>query len=182
MARRTIFAGFRQAALALWGAEGLQQCAGRMSAEARSACIDPVVIDKEMLPERFVLEWFTAAWEGPSQRDRGAYNAFLDRMMDHGFGLVRKFLLRMAKPELVIQKCGELWRHDHTHGELTYQLTDRCSASVALSDHVYLETALARSSIAEIYRYALSLSAAKDARAQHHLECTRRLIVRLTWS
>jgi len=182
MARRTIFIGFRHAARKLWGAEGLAQCAERMSAEARSACMDPLVITSEMLPERFVLEWYNVAWEGPAQRDREVYNAFLDRMMDHGFGAVRKLLLRLATPGLVIQKCGELWRHDHTHGELTYQLTGPCSAAVVLSDHPYVKTALARSSIAEVYRYALSLSSANDARSQHHLQGEARLIVRLTWS
>src|SRR5690606_6138914 len=100
-ARRTIFTAFRRAAVDLWGEAGLQQIGDAMTEEARRRCIDSIVIEEEMLPERFVLEWYEHAWAGPARRDRDAYDRFLDRMMDHGFGRVRKFLLGMATPAII---------------------------------------------------------------------------------
>lgn len=180
-ARRTIFAGFRRAAVDLWGEEGLRQIGDAMSEEARRRCISSIVIEEEMLPERFVHEWYERAWAGPAQRDRDEYHRFLDRMMDHGFGRVRKFLLGMATPAIVGRKAGELWRHDHTHGEIvTRSMSDR-SFELRLTDHPYLETPLARSSIAEILRYAMSLAHAKGVQGKHRLEDHRTLVVHIEW-
>lgn len=181
-ARRTIFAGFRHAATDVFGSSGLHQIAELMSEEGRQRCIDAVVIHEEMLPERFVLEWYEAAWSGPAERDRERYHLFLARMMDHGFGRVRKFLLGMATPALLAEKSSGLWRHDHTHGELTYQITGERSLQLKLRDHVYVETPLARSSIAEIYRYAMSLSRHKNVTSRHFLDDERTLLVNIDWS
>ena len=181
-ARRTIFAGFRQAAIDLWGREGLRAIGDAMSEEARRRCIDAIVIEEEMLPERFVLEWYERTWAGPANRDREAYNRFLDRMMDHGFGRVRKFLLGIATPAVIGRKAGELWRHDHTHGVLTTRAIDDHAFELRLVDHPYVETPLARGSIAEIYRYAMSLARAKNVRSKHRLEDERTLLVQIEWS
>lgn len=181
-ARRTIFASFRRAAVDLWGEDGLRRIADGMSEEARRRCIDSIVIEEDMLPERFVLEWYEQAWMGPAGRDKEAYNRFLDRMMDHGFGRVRKFLLAMATPAVVARKSGELWRHDHTHGVLTPRAVSEHAFEMRLTDHPYVETPLARGSIAEIYRYAMSLARAKDVRAKHRLEDDRTLVVSIEWS
>lgn len=180
-ARRTIFTAFRRAAVDLWKEDGLRQIGAAMTDEARKRCIDPVVIGEEMLPERFVLEWYECAWAGPAGRNRDAYNRFLDRMMDHGFSRVRKLLLGMANPTIVARKSPELWRHDHTHGELTTRPLSERSSEFRLTDHPYLETPLARSSIAEIYRYALSLARANDVQARHRLEDERTLVVHIEW-
>ncbi len=181
-ARRTIFVGFRRAALDLWGMEGLKRIGDSMSDEARRRCLDPVVIEEEMLPERFVIEWYECTWAGPAARDRQAYNRFLDEMMDHGFGRVRKFLLGVATPTMVGIKAGGLWRHDHTHGELTTKVISDRAFELRLTDHPYVETPLARASIAEIYRYAMSLARARDVRAKHALMDSRTLSVTIEWS
>jgi hypothetical protein len=181
-ARRTIFVGFRRAAIDLWGNDGLRRIGDSMSDEARRRCLDGPVIEEEMLPERFVLEWYECVWMGPAARDREAYNRFLDRMMDHGFGRVRKFLLGMATPTIVGRKSGELWRHDHTHGELTPRVISEHVFEMRLTDHPYVETPLARTSIAEIYRYAMSLARASNVQAKHTLLDERTLSVMIEWT
>lgn len=181
-ARRTIFAGFKHAAHDLWGDEGLADIRARMSEEAQHHCIDSVVIHQEMLPERFVLEWYEAAWNGPARKNRMAYDRFLDRMMDRGFGRVQKALLAMATPALVARKSSALWRHDHSHGTLVATAMGEAKLHLSLSDHPYVEAPLARSSITEIYRYAFSLSRVKRVAARHWLEEPRTLIVQLSWS
>lgn len=180
-ARRTIFAGFRHAALEVFGQAGLDEIASTMSEEARSVCLDPIVIHQEMLPERFVLEWYECTWAGPASRDRATYNRFLDRMMDHGFGRVRKLLLGLATPAILAQKAPDLWRHDHSHGVLTFETLGPHSVQARLSDHAYVESPLARSSIAEIYRYAMSLTRAKAVTARHFLADERTLSVHIEW-
>lgn len=180
-ARRTIFASFRQAALDLWGDEGLLEIGARMSEEARHHCIDSAVIDQEMLPERFVQQWYEAAWNGPARRNRAVYDRFLDGMMDRGFGRVQKALLAFATPAMVARKAGQLWRHDHSHGTLVATVVGEKQIYLRLSDHPYVETPLARSSIAEIYRYAMSLARAKRVLSKHWLEDPRTLTVQIRW-
>ncbi len=181
LARRTIFAGFRHAARELFGEDGLARIASLMSEEARTRCVDPVVIHEEMLPERFVIEWYEHTWAGPAERDRDRYHQFLDRMMDHGFGRVRKVLLGIATPAMLAKKASELWRHDHTHGELGYTISGERSLQIRLKEHPYVETPLARSSIAEIYRYAISLTRVRGVTSRHFLEDDRTLVVHIDW-
>jgi len=180
-ARRTIFAAFRQSAVELWGRDGLRQLGERMPEEARRDTVDTVVVAHEWLPETYVLAWYEAAWEGPAARDNTAYFRFLDRMMDHGFGKVRKFMLSIAgTPHFVASKGSELWRHDHTHGTLTYREDGPHGGLFTLSDHPYIETPLSRASIAEIYRYAAALTRVKEVKENHSLEGNA-LTVRITW-
>lgn len=74
----------------------------------------------------------------------------------------------------------ELWRHDHTHGTLTSHVGDH-EGTMTLSDHPYTTTPLARSSIAEIYRYAVSLARAKHVSARHLVRGPNQLEVKLSW-
>lgn len=182
LARRTIFSAFRRAAVDIWGDEGLREIGAGMSEEARLRCVDAVVIGEEMLPERFVLEWYECAWAGPAARNRVSYHRFLDRMMDHGFGRVRKVLLGIATPLMLARKASDLWRHDHTHGELTVRDPKERSFQLILRDHPYVESPLARSSIAEIYRYAMSLTRASRVTSRHALEDERTLAVTVEWT
>src|SRR5690606_20392289 len=81
--------------------------------------------------------------------------------------------------------CGgaggpELWRHDHTHGTLTSHVGDH-EGTMTLSDHPYTTTPLARSSIAEIYRYAVSLARAKHVSSRHLVRGPNQLEVKLSW-
>ena len=180
-ARRTILASFRTAALELWGAEGLAQIAARMPADARRETIDAVVLSAEFLPEEYVLAWYEAAFDGPAAGQNTEYFRFLDKMLDHGFGRVRRFLLGIAmSPVDVFPKCAELWRHDHTHGTLSFELTGRTSVTFTLRDHPYLGTPLARASIAEILRYVVALCRARGVMSTHSLEGNA-LLVRITW-
>ena len=87
--------------------------------------------------------------------------------MDNGFGRVRKLFLAMATPHLLAAKAAELWRHDHSTGDLVTERTSDSSATMILRDHAYLATPLSRLSIAEICRYAVSLSHVDDVAVTH---------------
>jgi len=80
-----------------------------------------------------------------------------------------------------MKKSMELWRHDHTTGALTGEVSGR-TASFALHDHLYTTTPLARLSIAEIYRYAISLvRGTHNVVETHALSDAGALDVQLSW-
>jgi hypothetical protein len=182
LARRTIFVSFRSAALELWGEPGLRDIAARVPRATREATIDAVTVADAMLPESYVLDWCLAAWEGPAGRSTQAYKGLLQRMMDHGFGRVRRALLTLASADQIIRKAAELWRHDHNTGDMRVVSCEGNRALVTLGDHVYLETPLARTSVVEIIRYAAALGRSRTVTAHGALDTPRLLRVTLTWS
>ena len=179
-ARRVIFAGFRASANRLWGPSGLEAIGARMPADARHATVDAIIITSEMLPEKYVMAWYEAVWAGPAQRQQPVFCEFLDRMMDHGFGRIRKVLLSLVSPTQLATKAPDLWQHDHDTGVLTSAVEDNVSTFV-LRNHLYTTTPLSRLAIAEIYRYALSLARGVQVATQNHgLEQDGSLRVRVT--
>lgn len=181
VARRVIFAGFRAASEQLWGSAGLRAIAAQMPSEVRERTVDPIVISGEMLPERYVMSWYEAVWEGPAKRQQAVFCTFLDRMMDHGFGRIRKVLLGLVSAPQLAEKASGLWRHDHDTGILTTTTEDRV-ITVMLRDHLYTTTPLSRLATAEIYRYAFSLARGVHTPTQTHgLERDGSLRVRIVW-
>lgn len=166
-ARRTIFVGFRKAAIQLWGDAGLAEIGRLMPDEVRETTVDNVVVVGEWQPERYVMAWYDAVMSGPAKGDRAAFAKFIDRMMDAGFGSVRKLLLQLATPEQVASQSTELWRHDHTHGILTWKQIDENNSLFVLKDHPYTTTLLGRLAVTEIYRYATELTRVKNVTAWH---------------
>jgi hypothetical protein len=173
--------GFRAAAQEVWGKTGLQAIASRLDPETRAATFDPLVISRDWLPERFAIAWHDAAWEGPAGRRSADYLTFIDRMLDNGFGRVQKFFLESATPHAILQKGADLWRHDHTTGTLSVERKGQNEAVVTLRDHVYITTPLCRLTVAEIYRYALSLSLVDEALVSHTSNGASELVCRLSW-
>lgn len=177
-ARRTIFKAFREAAIHVFG--DAARVGVFLSEECRRLTDTPALNDL-WLPERFVLEWYDAGLRA-SDGDRARYVVFLNKMMDFGFGRVRKALAGVVSGPRILRMSTDLWRHDHTTGSLLLLRCDERAktAIVELRDHPYTTTALARESIAEIYRYCLSISRVSDAHATHAMQDDR-LHVTLTW-
>jgi hypothetical protein len=179
-ARGTILMAFRDAANTLWGDAGVRAIGAALPEDVRRETVDVGVVNLAWVPETYVLAWYEAVWHGPCGGDRDAFVGFLQRMMDRGFGRVRKAFLSLAKPAVILNKAPSLWRHDHTHGELTLDTVGRDSARVKLVDHAYTTTSLACMATAEIYRYCVELCQAKNVTEIHYREANA-LIVRLRW-
>ncbi len=179
-ARGTILVAFRAAASDLWGKDGVAAIAALLPDYTRDATLERIVVNVEWVPERHVMAWYEAVWNGPAARQQAQFARFLDAMMDRGFGRVRKIFLGLVTPMTMLEKAPELWRHDHTHGVLEIEAQPG-SAKVLLRDHPYTTTPLARVAIAEIYRYALSLGRARDVTESHYTEPDGSLILRLRW-
>ena len=179
-ARGTILSAFREAVLELHGAAGLSDVAQRLSAEVRGATIDNSLIGSSWLPETYVLAWYEALWSGPCASSADKFCTLLDRMLDRGFGRVRRAFLKLASPETILAKAPSLWRYDHTHGRLSTEVGTGL-ARVSLSDHVYTETSLACLAISEIYRYCASLTRVRQVSESHFRNGSGTLIVTLRW-
>lgn len=181
LVRKTPLIGFRQAAITLWGEESLEHLGRLMSEDTRRETVELPVIAYPQVPERFVMEWYEAAWKGPCAEDEPTFRTFIDRMMDNGFGRVRRFLLSIVTPRKLLEKSAELWRHDHDTGDLGVSFSER-TAVLVLSDHIYATTGLARLATEEIYRYATCLSRTRSVDSSHRLRGPRSVEVTLTWA
>jgi len=178
-AKGIVLYALHAAAGELWGASGLTAIGARLPPDARAASLGEPISPLVWHPESYTLAWFEAA-HAHVDGDEERYRAYVDRFMDLGFGRVRRMLLRVVTPAGIIRRAAELWRHDHTHGELRVS-TEKTTAVAVLSGHPYCESSVCRLAMAEVFRYALSLSRANDVRESHLLD-EGRLVVRLAWS
>ena len=179
-ARGTIFVGFKHAVHGVWGEHGVASVAAALSPEVRSQTLERVVLNTEWLPESYVLAWYEALWSGPCEQRRERLALALDRMLDFGFGRVRRVFLSMAKPSTIFEQAPSLWRYDHTHGTLSVAAGETM-ARLCLRGHPYTENSLSCMAIAEIYRYCVALSRARNVTSTHYRDEDGALVVRLRW-
>jgi hypothetical protein len=180
-ARGTILVAFREAVVGLWGAKGLSAVSARLSAAVRNDTLDGVVVSSEWVPEGHVIAWYDALWSGPCERRTDLFNLVIDRMLDLGFGRVRRVFLSMASPATIFTRAPSLWRYDHTHGQLTVE-AGPAVARLCLSNHPYIDSPLSCLAVAEVYRYCTALTRVKSVTATHFREPDGSLIVRLRYT
>ena len=179
-ARGTIFVGFKHAVEAIWGKQGLDTVAAALPSDVRVQTLETVVVNTQWLPEAFVLSWYEALWTGPCERRRDRFALALDRMMDLGFGRVRRVFLAMAQPSTIFERAPAFWRYDHTHGFLSVA-AGNTMARVCLRAHPYTENSLSCMAIAEIYRYCVALCRVRNVTSSHYRDEAGSLVVRLRW-
>jgi hypothetical protein len=177
-----ILHAMRLAVLDLWGEPGLNDIAARISEENRKDTVDHAASPLEWLPERYLVEWHEASWNGPAKHDDEALCRVINRRLDYGFGRVRRALLGLVGPEGVIRRAGELWKHDHTHGSLAVKFDAKEQAVAGtLSDHLFCEVPIARRAITESLRYIVQLSrGVKKARATYAMR-DKALNMTISW-
>jgi hypothetical protein len=166
------------AARDLWGQEGVDDIRSRMAEPERDEFL------AERLPEwisiRAMIAWNFALWEGPARRSKILYFPWLRLMTDLSFGRVKKLFLSMASPEKVIRSANELWKENHTAGELEAEV-DGKEGRFVLRQHPYTETPQGRAGIAEMLRYILELSRAKGVTETHSLVASGVLEIKVRW-
>jgi hypothetical protein len=137
------------------------------------------VTPSEWFPERHFIAWCYAIFEGPADYDIDGVKAYLRRTFDLCYGVINRFVLHMARPEDAIKRVSHLWKKEHTTGALEARLV-KGGAVLRLTNSPYTRTPHTRAGLSENYRYALSLTRAKDVREWHALE-DGALVVYLTW-
>jgi hypothetical protein len=180
--RRWVLRAYRSAAHALYDANELATIAANLPDDARAETYDPPILHAEWLPDRYVIAWSFAVWDGPAKRTRAGYVRFSQKWMDLGFGRLRRALLNLASPRLLIERAPTMWREDHSHGNLEYEFEGEKAAVLRLRDSPYCELPQSRAAMAECFRYSISLARAKDVSETHALESPGVLRVRLSWT
>jgi len=182
MTRGTILNSLPAAVRDVWGYEGLRDVIARLPEETRAATTGGGYDALSWYPSRYALDWDVAKMEGPARGDEEAFRRSVDRGIDLGFGRVRRAFLSFATPILLANRAAELWRHDHTHGVLAVDSSTREEgrSRITLVGHPFVATALSRLAFAEVLRYVLSLSRARNVRESHAMN-GEALVVGLTW-
>lgn len=180
--RGTAIFGLKAAAESLWGDHGMADIAYRLPADARRALMDELVMPQAWIPEKHLIAFCRAAWEGPSHEEVAPYYAFLGQSAFHGFGRFQKIILGLASPHAIAARVPALWRRDHTHGELEAEASKN-GCVMRLRDHPYVETEFARDLISQTFRQVMTLTrvGAKDVRVRHSLDARAGLLVHLSW-
>lgn len=180
-ARARILVAIRAAALDLWGDKGLLDITARLPAETRRRSLDERMAPLAWVPERDVIAWYEALWSGPVEGREDVFLGFVRQMMNRGFGRTRRALLLIASPEALVTRAPQLWRIEHSHGDLSFVLARR-GARLTLKNSLYATLPLLRLTTTEIYRYALSLSRARDVTAVRQGGEEGSLVIEVGWA
>lgn len=171
--------GYRLACEEMWGKHGLA-CVVKLLPDAiREATAGLMPLD-EWIPEEFIVAWAQAVWDGPAERNEAVFRAYVSLTIKHGFGRVKKFLLRRMEPTQIVPRAPALWRGEHTTGILHVELVGPHQMSVRLQDHPYVETPLLRLAVAEAFRAVVALTRAANV-TETHAPRGAPLLVNLRW-
>jgi hypothetical protein len=180
LAAQRVFVASRAAAVDLYGDGGLREIAERLPPAARGALVDSAILTEPWLPERFVIAWQEAVYGGPAHTSDDEFRRYIDKVVDAGFGRVRRLLVNLVTPATLCTRAAELWHDEHTHGEISAAPTGNLVV-IRLRNHPYVTRPIARQVMAESLRYAASLTRAKHVVQAHRVDGDA-LEVRLTWS
>src|SRR5436309_12398325 len=97
-AAQRVFVASRAAAVELYGDEGLREIGEHLPPDVRGALIDSALITEAWLPEGFVMAWQKAVFEGPVRSSDDELHRYIDKVVDHGFGRVRRLLVNLVTP------------------------------------------------------------------------------------
>jgi hypothetical protein len=180
-ARGTVLHGFRSAVVDLWGDDALAQIASRLPMATRVATIDALVLPFEWVAIDHVIAWHEAMWTGPARADERELSRLVAKSIELGLGRFRSAFFIGLTAEKMIERSQELWRWQHTHGEVTVQV-ESGSGVVVLRDHPYVANPTSRRVTAESYRQivAMILGPGQDVRAAWGMT-SGSLTVQLSW-
>jgi hypothetical protein len=179
-AAQRVFVASRAAAVQLYGDEGLRAVGEHLPADVRAALVDSPLITESWLPERFVMAWQETVFAGPVRGSDDEFRHYIAKVVDSGFGRVRRLLVQLVTPATLCTRAAELWHDEHTHGEISADPTGHVVV-IKLRNHPYVTRPIARLVMAESLRYAASLTRVKRVEQLHRLDGDA-LEVRLTWS
>lgn len=180
--RAVNFAAYREATRALWGESAVEDLVRAMPDDAGRAFLLAGGAGDAWVAERHVIALGDAAWDGPCGRDRATFHRWVDHMIDYGFGRVRRVLLSLANPPMLLRRAPDLWREDHTHGTFGYVPLAVDSARITLRDHPYIDSPVQRDAFAEALRHAMSLCNIRGVTAEETPAPRGALYVVLRWS
>ncbi|MGO8993820.1 MAG: protein kinase domain-containing protein [Polyangiaceae bacterium] len=182
MQKRIFVPAARKAAVMLWGEDGLNDIAAAVDDDTREEFFR-TVSSAEPIACKHIENWCLTAWKGPAKMNKPKMTEYVDRIFDLSYGVVRRGVLRLADPAALIPRLPAFWKEDYTTGELTAVLEpDGKSATIHIIDHPFADTPHARAAMAESYRYAFSMTRAKEVKESHGLVKPGVMMFKLRWT
>ncbi len=182
-ARGTVIHGFRAAVVDLGGDAALARLAERLPLATRVATIESIVLPFEWVAIEHVIAWHDALWIGAADADEQKLARLIGRSIELGLGRFKSAFFHGVTPERLVGRAQELWRWQHTHGEVTATIEGN-GGTVVLRDHPYAGSAASRRVTAESYRHIVTMAGGRDVRAAwgDRTEGGRSvLVVQLSW-
>lgn len=180
LVHRKSLIGFRSACEKLWGEAGYKRVCGDLPEDVRKRTAGLMPLP-EWIPVDDLVAWHFAVWNGITQKDERRFTEHVRATVDQGFGRVKRMLLSLATPHTLAPRVGPLWNDEYSTGTLDSANLEDHSVELWLRGHPYVEIALMRSVIAEVYRYVSSLTRAENVTSVHTVRDGALLVV-LRWS
>jgi hypothetical protein len=175
----TTFVSVVAAATHLWGEHALSAIAERLKPETRRVMLQEPLLAVSWYPSWMLIDWCQSVWEGPARRREPVFATFIDRMLDVGWGPMRRIFVGMLTPGLLASRAAKEWRNEHSHGTVEVDLGER-GATATFRDTPFIEVELLQFGLAESFRHLISLSRVPNVREAHRME-NGKLVVDLVW-
>jgi len=134
------------------------------------------------VPERYTIAWAEAAFHGLCLGEEALFRRYVDRMVELSFGRVRRLVLRVVDAPMLLERSGDMWRTEHSHGLMRGRTLGPGRGVMSLYDHPYTQTRIARLAISEGIRFGLGLSrGTHEVEEEHRLSPAGALEIDLFW-
>lgn len=179
LVRRKSLIGFRSACESMWGTAGLQAIRDALPDDVRERTAGLLPLP-EWLQLGDLIAWHMTVWGGLAERNNLVMARHARLTVDQGFGRVKRFVVSALTPQGLANRVAALWRDEYSSGRLSVQSIDAHCVVLELANHGYVQNPLMRFIIAEVYRYVLSMTRARNIAESHRVEGAA-LVVKLTW-
>jgi len=180
-ARGTIVAGAIEAVKEIWGDLGFAELRESLPPTVSRTLCDGIVLPMAWYPETYFESCCEVVWRRLSRMDDGAFFRFVHQSVDAGWTIFHRALMRLATPQRLARRAPDLWRHDHTHGELLVDFRET-SGTVTIRGYPYARESVVRHGQAEALRYILSHARVRDVRATRHPDTGNDFAVTFDWT
>ncbi len=164
-----------------WGDGVLAEIRTRLPADVAAQTDGPELEPLRWYPSSHVVAWHRAMYEGPCKYDEREFADVVQRSLDYSMGIVRRTLMRVLTPEILIEQAARLWREFQTHGEMTVTRLGQGSVRMTLAGHPFVEDPVSRKVVAIMSRHMAARSRAKEVRESHAMDAAGRLVVTVSW-
>ncbi len=180
-ARGTLVVGALTAVRDIWGQAGLGALREHLPTDARRAVCDEIVLPVSWYPETYFESCCEIVWHQLAREQDGPFFDFVHRSVDSGWTIVHRAVMRLATPRLLAGRAPALWRHDHTHGELSVDFRET-SGTVRIERYPYPRGSIMHHGQMEALRHILSHARVRDVRAKRHDEGGADFVATYEWT
>jgi hypothetical protein len=165
----------------LWGDRGASELREHLPPQARRVICEEIVLPVAWYPETYFESCCDVVWRRLAREDEGAFFAFIHRSVDSGWTIVHRALMRLATPQRLARRAPDLWRHDHTHGELFVDLHES-HGTIRVRGYPYGPHSIVRRGQTEALRYILAHARVRDVRATPQDDADGDFLVLFEWT